>query len=322
MDTVQNLLASVFRDSSSLMLGMLVFLAAGTLAFSVMAAIRVRGSVKRRASRLSGDSGGAANSSRSLRYSSLKAVARLIEYTTKHYASTNGDNLKVLRQRLIRAGIFDPRAVGYFFVGRTALAIGIAVLLFLFLPMISNRGGTFFWLMVIVGGIVGYIGPSMYIDKRISKRRLEHRSGFPDFMDLLVVCADSGLSMEAALERVGSELGDSYPSLTANIHMTNLEVRAGRTLSDALERFADRLALEEAQSFATLINQSIDLGSSITDALRVYSDDMRHKRLSRAEEKAYALPAKLSVPMMVCIFPVLFVVILLPVFVRIHTGHY
>jgi tight adherence protein C len=104
--------------------------------------------------------------------------------------------------------------------------------------------------------------------------------------------------------------------------MTNLEIRAGRALKDALERFAERLALEEARAFATLINQSIDLGSSITDALRVYSEDMRHARLSRAEEKAYALPAKLAVPMMVCIFPVLFVVILLPVFVRLHVGHY
>ena len=185
-----------------------------------------------------------------------------------------------------------------------------------------RHGGSFFWLMVIVGGIAGYVGPSMYIDKRISVRKLEHRSGFPDFMDLLVVCADSGLSMEASLERVGRELGDSYPSLTANIHMTNLEIRAGRALKDALERFADRLALDEARSFATLINQSIDLGSSITDAMRVYSEDMRHQRLSRAEEKAYALPAKLAVPMMVCIFPVIFVVILLPVFVKLYTGHY
>jgi tight adherence protein C len=162
----------------------------------------------------------------------------------------------------------------------------------------------------------------MVVDRRIAARKVEHRAGFPDFMDLLVVCADSGLSMEAALERVGRELGETYPSLTANIHVTNLEIRAGRNLKEALERFAERLALEEARAFATLINQSIDLGSSITDALRVYSDDMRHKRLSRAEEKAYALPAKLSVPMMVCIFPVLFVVILLPVFVRLHSGGY
>ena len=170
--------------------------------------------------------------------------------------------------------------------------------------------------------MTGYVGPSMYVDRRISTRKEEHRAGFPDFMDLLVVCADSGLSMEAALERIGRELGDSYPSLSTNIHMTNLETRAGRPLKDALERFADRLVLDEAHAFATLINQSIDLGSSITDALRVYSDDMRHKRLSRAEEKAYALPAKLSVPMMVCIFPVLFVVIMLPVFVRLHVGHF
>jgi tight adherence protein C len=128
--------------------------------------------------------------------------------------------------------------------------------------------------------------------------------------------------MEAALERIGREFGDSYPSLTQNIHMTNLEMRAGRTLTDALEHFAERIGLEEVQSFVTLITQSIELGSSITDALRVYSDDMRHKRLSRAEEKAYALPAKLALPMMICIFPTLFVVILLPVFVRIHTGNF
>ena len=112
-------------------------------------------------------------------------------------------------------------------------------------------------------------------------------------MDLLVVCADAGLSMEASLDRVGRELGDSYPSLTANIHMADLEIRAGRTMSEALEHLGDRLGLEEARSFATLIQQSEELGSSITDALRVYSDDMRHKRLSRAEEKAYSLPAKL-----------------------------
>jgi tight adherence protein C len=190
------------------------------------------------------------------------------------------------------------------------------------LPLVKSSGGTFLWLMVIAGGVAGYVGPSVYIDKRISARKLEHRSGFPDFMDLLVVCADSGLSMEASLERVSRELGPSYPSLTANIHLTNLEIRAGRPLKEALEHFADRLALEESRAFATLINQSIDLGSSITDAMRVYSDDMRHKRLSMAEEKAYALPAKLAVPMMVCIFPVLFVVILLPVIVRLHMNGY
>ena len=315
-------LSDIFRDNANVMMALLVFLATGTLAFSLMAFARVRGAVKKRTARLMGESERAAKPTRSLRYSSLKAMSQLLEYTTKHYSGSDNDNMKVLRRRLIQAGIYDSRGVAYFFIARTALAIGLAVLLFLFIPIFASNSGSFFWLLVIVGGIAGYVGPSMYIDRRIAARKVEHRSGFPDFMDLLVVCADSGLAMEASFERIGRELGDSYPSLTANIHMTNLEIRAGRPLKDALERFADRLALEEAHSFATLINQSIDLGSSITDALRVYSDDMRHKRLSRAEEKAYALPAKLTVPMMVCIFPVLFVVILLPVFVRLHVGHY
>ena len=308
-------------DSSSMLVMLLVFLAAGTLAFAFMAFARVRGSMKRRTARIMDDDD-ARNPKRSLRYSSLKAVTQLIEYTTKHYAVGNGADMRLLRKRLIQAGIYDPRGVAFFFIARTVLAVILGIAMFVVVPMVKPGGGSFHWLMVIVGGIAGYIGPSMYIDRRIKKRTIEHRSGFPDFMDLLVVCADSGLSMEASFERVSRELGESYPSLTANIHVTNLEIRAGRNLKEALERFGDRLALEEARAFATLINQSIDLGSSITDALRVYSDDMRHKRLSRAEEKAYALPAKLSVPMMVCIFPVLFVVILLPVFVRLHVGHY
>jgi len=292
------------------------------LAFSVMAAVRVRGSVKRRTERILTDEERKANYSRSLQHSSQKTVAKLIESTTKHYGSANDENMKVLRRRLVQAGIYDPRGVAFFFIARTALAIGLAAATFLLLPLVRPTGGTFFWLMVMASGVAGYVGPSVYIDKRISARKLEHRSGFPDFMDLLVVCADSGLSLEASFERVARELGPSYPSLTANIHLTNLEIRAGRPLKEALEHFADRLALEESRAFATLINQSIDLGSSITDAMRVYSDDMRHKRLSMAEEKAYALPAKLAVPMMVCIFPVLFVVILLPVIVRLHMNGY
>jgi tight adherence protein C len=322
MDTMIAVFRNMLQDSNTMLMAFLVFLAAGTLAFSVMAAVRVRGSVKRRTERILTDEERKANYSRSLQHSSRKTVAKLIESTTKHYGSANDENMKVLRRRLVQAGIYDPRGVAFFFIARTALAVGLAAAVFLLLPLVRPTGGTFFWLMVMAGGVAGYVGPSVYIDKRISARKLEHRSGFPDFMDLLVVCADSGLSLEASFERVARELGPSYPSLTANIHLTNLEIRAGRPLKEALEHFADRLALEESRAFATLINQSIDLGSSITDAMRVYSDDMRHKRLSIAEEKAYALPAKLAVPMMVCIFPVLFVIILLPVIVRLHINGY
>lgn len=309
---------NLFGDSDTTLVTLLVFLASATLAFSIMAAVRVRGSLRRRAATISAD--GPDEGTASLRSSGRKAAQRLVDYTARHYSTDDSKDMKVLRQRLLRAGIFDPSGVAYFFIARTGLAVSLALAAFFFAPFAQGTGS--FWGAIGAAGIVGYVGPSVYLDRRIAARLDEYRSGFPDFMDLLVVCADAGLSMEASLDRVGRELADSYPSLTANIHMANLEIRAGRTLTDALNHLADRLGLEEARSFATLIQQSDELGSSITEALRVYSEDMRHKRLSRAEEKAYSLPAKLSVPMMICIFPVLFVVILLPVAVRLYLGNY
>jgi len=309
---------SFFGDSASTMLTLMVFLATAVLSFAMMAMIRVHGAVKRRTAGINAKLAAHADFSGPGRSAArFKTADRIIDYAQKHYGSADTKDMKVLRRRLLLAGIYDPRGVAFFFLARTALAIGLAVAAMLFGP---RQGSSMYWMIVGAAGLFGYVAPSIYLDRRIARRRDEHRSGFPDFMDLLVVCADAGLSMEAALDRVGRELADSYPSLCSNIHMANLEIRAGRTMTEALEHLAARLGLEEARSFATLIQQSDELGSSITEALRVYSDDMRHKRLSRAEEKAYSLPAKLSLPMMICIFPVLFVVILLPVAVRLATG--
>jgi tight adherence protein C len=307
----------LFADSSATMLSILIFLAAGTVCFALMLGVRARQAVRRRAAGYGLDED-AAGSRRSLTYSNL--AQKVVDYAVKHYASGDGKDLKVLRSRLIQAGIYEPRAAAYFFIARTALAAGLAMALFFILPLLGLDGKASFWLFVMGGGLCGYLAPTFYLDRRVKARRLEHRVGFPDFMDLLVVCADAGLAMEAALDRIRRELSHAYPSLAANIHITNLEIRAGRTLAEALEHFGDRLGLEEARAFAALIQQSDELGASISKALRVYSDDMRHKRMSRAEEKAYSLPAKLAVPMMVCIFPVLFIVILAPVIVRLSTG--
>ena len=283
-----------------------------------MATVRVHGAVKRRTAGINAKLDAHADfSAPGLAGKRFKTADKIIDYAQKHYESADAKNMKVLRKRLMLAGIYNPRGVAFFFLARTALALGLAFAAMLFAPV---QSGSTYWMIVGAAGMFGYVAPSIYLDRRISRRRDEHRSGFPDFMDLLVVCADAGLSMEASLDRVGRELADSYPSLSANIHMANLEIRAGSTMTEALEHLAERLGLEEARSFSTLIQQSDELGSSITEALRVYSDDMRHKRLPRAEEKAYSLPAKLSLPMMICIFPVLFVVILLPVAVRLATG--
>jgi tight adherence protein C len=324
VDTAFDFLSQVLAgDGSSMMVSAFVFLSAAALAFGVMAVLQVRLAVKRRAAEI-GNTGETAQADdpRSLRYASKIATQRLIDYTAKHYSGENAGDVKELRRRLIQAGYLDPRAPAFFFLARAACAVAIAFLAALLAPYVLREGSGMFWPIVLVGGIFGYFAPSLYLGRVISVRQVEHRTGFPDFMDLLVVCADAGLSMEAALDRVGRELADSYRSLSANIHMATLEMRAGRTLSETLDHLADRLGLEEARSFATLLQQSEKLGSSLTEALRVYSDDMRHKRMSRAEEKAYSLPAKLSVPLTLCVFPVVIIVILLPVYVRFKVGAY
>jgi tight adherence protein C len=312
---------AVFGNSATVMLSALVFLATGTLAFAVMLGVRAREAVRRRASRVNLDDD-TPGGRRALRYSGARAAKKLIDYATKHYSSADTNDVKMLRARLLQAGVYNPHGAAYFLLARGACAVALGLTAFFGLPMLGLVAKMSYWLFVMAAGVLGYLVPSFYLDHRIKKRRLEHQAGFPDFMDLLVVCADAGLSMEASLDRVGRELAMSYPSLAANIHMGNLEIRAGRTMTEALEHLGDRLGLDEARSFATLIQQSDELGSSVSNALRVYSDDMRHKRLSRAEEKAYSLPAKLAVPMMVCIFPVLFIVILCPVIVRLATGNW
>jgi tight adherence protein C len=312
---------TIFGDAESTLVALMVFLATAILTFAMMAMVRVHGAVRRRTAGINetlSDQGTSFRQNARQR-AGFKAAEKIIGYAQKHYGDGDSKDMKVLRKRLVLAGLYDPRSVAVFFLARAVLAIGLSIVAMMFGP--SDRGSVY-WMIVGGAGLFGYLAPSLYLDRRIAARREEHRAGFPDFMDLLVVCADAGLSMEAALDRVGRELAASYPSLCTNIHMANLEIRAGRTMTEALEHLAERLGLEEARSFATLIQQSEELGSSITEALRVYSDDMRHKRLSRAEEKAYSLPAKLSLPMMVCIFPVLFVVILLPVAVRVITGSF
>src|SRR4026207_1929711 len=171
MDTVITVFGNMLHDSNTMLMGLLVFLAAGTLAFSVMAAVRVRGSVKRRTERILTDDERKANHSRSLQHSSQKTVTKLIESTTKHYGSANDENMKVLRRRLVQAGIYDPRGVAFFFIARTALAIGLAFAVFLLLPLVRQTSGAVFWLMVMAGGVAGHIGPSVYLRQPLSQRQ-------------------------------------------------------------------------------------------------------------------------------------------------------
>lgn len=222
--------------------------------------------------------------------------------------------IKALRARLVQAGYMDRSAVFVFFGLRIVLAAVAALLgglVFIFYVGIEPWTRAVMGILCLFG--FGYFLPVVLLNRRIDQSALEHRGGFPDFMDLMVVCVEAGLSMEAGLHRIAAELKQSYPSLAMHIEIATVEIRSGKTLSAAMESFAKRLGIEEATSFATLLTQSEELGSSLSQSLRVYSDDMRNKRLMNAEEKAHALPAKLVVPLTLFVFPTLLVVLLLPV---------
>jgi tight adherence protein C len=165
--------------------------------------------------------------------------------------------------------------------------------------------------------VLGYMLPRTIVSLRRDGLCEEHRQGFPDFLDLLVICVEAGIGAESAIERVGPDLARSYPSLARNLGFMTMEIRAGKSTKDALETLGKRLGIDEARSFATLIRQSEELGTSLVQSLRVYSDEMRLKRLTRAEEKAHALPVKLVIPLGIFIFPVIMGVTMLPVALRL-----
>ena len=234
------------------------------------------------------------------------------------YSKSDPENVARLRLKLIQAGYMDPRAVGMFFVIRFAGFAGFALAAFIANSWSGSDSSAFSrWAFVIMAGVGGYFLPGLILTQKVRTMMREYRNGFPDFMDLMIVCSDAGMSMEAGIERVAKELQRTYPALSQNLQLVSLELRAGRSLDDALKALADRLSLDEVRSFATLLQQSKELGTSLAGALRVFSDEMRHKRMSLAEEKAHALPAKMSVPVTVCILPVVMMIAVIPIIVRL-----
>jgi tight adherence protein C len=243
---------------------------------------------------------------------------RMLARAAAHFTPADASKTVGLRHQMRVAGFLNPQAVGVLYLVRFALGLGLPVAVIVLYPILIP--GTTFALtliMALVAMLLGFYLPNAYLSRRVRLIQEKHRQGFPEMLDLLVVCTEAGIGVEAAIDRVGRELTHLYPHLSTQIHLFNLELRAGRSFPDALDRFADHLGIDEARSFATLIQQSQEMGTSLVDALRVYSDEMRDKRLARAEEKAHALPAKMVIPLGFFIFPVMLVVTMLPVILRI-----
>ncbi len=223
-----------------------------------------------------------------------------------------------LTKFLNSAGYYGRGALVWFQAMRIAAAIGLGMATaLLYGRVFPQHPFAVTALVSVVMTFFGYMLPRSVVSVRRDGLFEEHRQGFPDFLDLLVICVEAGIGVDAAMERISRDLARDYPSLARNLGFMSLELRAGKSTREALENLGMRLGIPEARSFATLIQQSEELGSSLVQSLRVYSDEMRQKRLARAEEKAHALPAKMVVPLALFIFPVILGVTLMPVALKL-----
>src|SRR5258705_12336740 len=193
MDALYDMLFDLFGDGSLKVLGLMVFVATAATAFGVMALVHSRAAVKRRAAGINHNSGELGESSNSLRRSSLKAVQRVLDYTSKHYEAGDKGDGKVLRRRMVQAGIYNPQAVAMFFVARTALAVGLAVAAFVALPLVTEPSSSIQWLAGMAAGLLGYVVPSLYLHRRVASVANEHPGGFSGFIGPFGGCGGLGL---------------------------------------------------------------------------------------------------------------------------------
>ncbi len=260
--------------------------------------------------------------SRSLRFQSVASSAALLSQVEHGVKAKERQTERTKLQRdLVRAGYFGPHAVTHYQLFRIALTIALPIFaLFVFSRLQLEPQPTTKATILAAIAAVGFLLPGRWLVRRQKMLQQQCRNGFPDFMDLMVVCTEAGLSPRAAIDRIARELAQTYPYLGANLYLMSLELRAGATLAEAIGSLARRTNLEEVHSLGGLLEQTEQLGTSMGEALRVYSDEMRDKRISRAEEKAHALPVKLVLPLGLFVFPVMLVVIGLPVFLRIKNA--
>jgi tight adherence protein C len=223
-----------------------------------------------------------------------------------------------LRQKLVAAGFSASYAPRVYTLVRLVLVFGLPLLvLLIFWAGGSSPGMMKLYFSLVIAAAMGLYLPTLFIRARADRRQRELINGFPDALDLMLVCVEAGLGLEAAFARVGMEMTTSHPRLAEQFGAVVLELRAGRSHEDALRRMADRAGADDIRGFATLLIQSTKLGSSIAQTLRIYASEMREKRRMRAEEKAHRLPVLISIPLVACMLPAMIGVLMLPAAIRV-----
>ena len=217
-----------------------------------------------------------------------------------------------LRERFSAAGIKSTQAIETYFAGQLLLPV-LGLLLGSFIP--SN---TLFWILMLV--IAGYMSPEFTLDRMIRKRRDAIRKAIPDAIDLLVICVDAGLGLDQAMLRSGLELAVSHPEINEEFQQINREQRAGKMRIDAWRSMASRTRLPDIEAFVNMLVQTERFGTPIARALSSFADGMRLKRRQQAEEKAAKTTVKMIFPLVLFIFPCMFIVLLGPAILSIMRG--
>ena len=289
------------------------------VAYFMVLEISARQATRRRLVDQGPDTGGHTGTMGSLRSDHAAGTwLKLVNAIEKSGLSLVDTKDDAVRQKLIAAGYPAPYAPRVYTVLRLALVIALPVLVLLVFWLTGSRPGLgTLYLSLIIPAALGLYLPAIFIRAKADRRQQEIINAFPDALDLMLVCVEAGLGLEAAFARVGQEMTESHPLLAEQLGAVVLELRAGRSREDALRRMADRAGADEVRAFATLLIQSTKLGSSVAQTLRIYASDMRERRRMRAEEKAHRLPVLLSIPLVACMLPVMIGVLMLPAVIRV-----
>lgn len=242
---------------------------------------------------------------------------RLIEPVSRYVLPSKSEEQSRTRAHLIQAGFRSEGSVRNFYALKAALALLLPLITYLglrFLPEFSSSTVMFF---VTLAALVGVRLPDYVLGSLRERRMKRLRVAFPDALDLLVVCVESGLGLAPAIERVARELEISHSDLAQELALVNAEMSAGVERPTALRNLANRCGLEDIRGLVGLLVQTIKFGTSVADALRVYSEEFRDKRMQRAEEQAAKIGTKMIFPLVFCLFPSFFIVAVGPAVIRI-----
>ena len=247
----------------------------------------------------------------------LATMLRLSPWTAA-MSGGDGETPSSLRVRFLHAGWRSPVALQIYFTSKTLLTLSLPMLAWTLVEISHwHPQGVQRFLPMLMGAAMGYYLPDWLLNMRISHRQQALLHAFPDALDLLRVCVQAGLGLDAAIERVGREIRQARPELSEEFALTGMALRAGSSRAEALRNLSVRIGLKDIDALVSMLIQADRFGTSVSESLQVHSDALRTQRRLRAEEAAAKLPVKLLIPLIFCVFPSLLTVLLGPVAVTL-----